>query len=98
MRVAVFLLAVVSITAAGLFWDRGRIATKLVATEARLQSAVNDAATKAKTLEALRSHAARQSILDRQREVAESRLRNSEGFDDEVPGIILDAISDLGLR
>jgi len=98
LRVALFLLMMVSVAAAGLYWDRGRIANKLEITEARLQSAENDAATKAETLDLLQSHATRMSALDRQRDATEITIRNSEGFDDEVPGIILDTISGLGLR
>ena len=71
---------------------------KLEITEARLLAAEHDAATKAETLNALRSHTSRMSILERQRDATEITIRSSEGFNDEVPGIILGTITDLGMR
>ena len=98
LRVLIGALAIVSVLAAGLYWDRGRIAHALEITEARLQAAEHDAATKAETLTALQAHTSRTLILEGQRDTTETTIRNSEGFDDEVPGIILGTITELGMR
>lgn len=97
-KAAIAAVAVLAVLVTFLYWDRGRIAHKLEITETRLIAAQTDAATKAETLEALEAHAARLLVLDLERDVSETTIRNSEGFGDEVPDIILDTISNLGMR
>ena len=98
LRIVLAALMAVSIVAAGLYWDRGRLSDKLEVTEERLHAAEVDAATKSETLNVLRAHNSRLSDITTEQSDREQAIRNSEGFDDEVPAIILDTISNLGLR
>ena len=96
-KAAIIALAVVTTMAGALWWDRGRIADKLEVTEARLQSAELDAAIKAETITVLRIHSRQLDELRAKQRDAETIIRNSEGFDDETPAIILDAICSVGM-
>lgn len=96
-KIAVGAFVVVLIAAAGLYWDRGRLVENLAETEARLQSAQLDAALQSETIDVLRIHSRQLDVLRETLRDAETEIRNSEGFDDATPDIILNAICSRGM-
>lgn len=96
-KAAIALLAVALIAVAGLYWDRGRIVDKLEATQVQLKAVELDAAFKSETIDVLRIHSRQLDELRQIQSATENEIRNTEGFDDATPAIILDAICSSGL-